>query len=256
MKINYIIISILLFALFIFAHNTYITAIAYEDAYTKSIDNNSDEVVNVVSSFFGISNSKVEEEENNNEEILNKLKKEADDALYYFLILLALSFLSYFTLKAVYFVIYLHLVSLLCLIYGVFTPIFLIFVHKDLGFTKITLEFESNNIISSIDKLFLQNNYFVGGIILLFSIIFPLLKTIILLISVNGKFQTLSNFLTYIGKWSMSDVFVLAIFLVYLSPSPSSPIHTELEVGFYLFFSYVVLSIFASSIQKNISRTS
>lgn len=256
MKINYkiITISIFLFALFILAHNTYITAITYEDAYTKSIDNNSDEVVNVVSSFFGISSPKVEE--NNNEEILKNLKEEADNALYYFLILLALSFLSYFVLKALYFVIYLHLVSLLCLIYGVFTPIFLIFVHKDLGFTKITLEFESNNIISSIDKLFLQNNYFVGGIILLFSIIFPLLKTIILLISVNGKFQTLSNFLTYIGKWSMSDVFVLAIFLVYLSPSPSSPIHTELEVGFYLFFSYVVLSIFASSIQKNISRTS
>ena len=53
----------------------------------------------------------------------------------------------------------------------------------------------------------------------------------------NKTLSKLNHILASLGKWSMSDVFVLSIFLVYLSPGKNSVVEAELEFGFYLFFS-------------------
>ena len=247
------IILCLLGGLIFFAQKTYENAIIYEKAYTKTIDKDDNLASNLISSFFPSSKSKNKSIKNNK---LEELQEQAQQSMYDFIIFLAVSLVGYFLFTKFAFVVYLHLSSLVALVYGVITPIFFIFVHKNFGLADITLEFDSNSIITSIEKLFNQDNYFVGGIILLFSIIFPLIKTIISLalnILREKNFlhiHKISSTLSSLSKWSMSDVFVLSIFLVYLSPKKGGNIETELEMGFYIFLSYVILSIIISAINS------
>ncbi len=78
-----------------------------------------------------------------------------------------------------------------------------------------------SSILSGIIELFRHGNYFVGGIVMLFSIIFPLLKIALLLeLSLLEIFHRKHKAFTlrmmeHLGKWSMMDVMLLA-FLVML----------------------------------------
>ena len=139
------------------------------------------------------------------------------------------------------------------------SPMFLMYIQKEIAGNNVVLQFESSNIISSIEKLFLENNYFVGGIILIFSILFPIVKTLISFLALSlsnaNILNKISVFSSKISKFSMTDVFVLSIFLVYLSPKANGIIKTELEVGFYFFFTYVILSLLTALLQnKNTSN--
>ena len=56
------------------------------------------------------------------------------------------------------------------------------------------------------------------------------------------------TFFKLIGKWSMADVFVVSTFLVYFSASKGSMSQAEVQVGFYFFFIYVIVSMLTSVI--------
>lgn len=79
---------------------------------------------------------------------------------------------------------------------------------------------ESSILTGTLD-LIREGNWFVGGIVLLFSIVFPLLKILLLLeLSLLGLLHRRHKAITYrlmehLGKWSMMDVMLLA-FLVML----------------------------------------
>ena len=110
--------------------------------------------------------------------------------------------------------------------------------------------YQSKSILGLIRLLFDQGNYLVGLAILMFSIILPVTK---LLCTFGQLFSTklarnkAVNFITnYMGKWSMADVFVVALFLGYFSFSNMSvgiETQTEALIGLYCFGSYVLLSI-------------
>lgn len=78
-----------------------------------------------------------------------------------------------------------------------------------------------SSILSGTFELFHHGNYFVGGIVFLFSIVFPLTKIVLLLelsmlelLHRRHKAFTL-RLMEHLGKWSMMDVMLLA-FLVML----------------------------------------
>ncbi|MNN99281.1 Paraquat-inducible protein A [compost metagenome] len=54
------------------------------------------------------------------------------------------------------------------------------------------------------------------------------------------------KFFKMIGKWSMVDVFVVAVFLVYLTANKGDVSRAEVEVGLYFFLAYVILSMLVS----------
>jgi paraquat-inducible protein A len=265
MKLNItlsiLLLGSLLFSLSFFAHKIYINGLKYEaivikiaqdHSIEKTLQDNTQQLISNVLNLFGVLKQTKPNYIDQNESLKKLYYQNGLAALYIFSAIIAFSLLSFFLVSKSFFIIYIHLSSLIALVYGLISPIFLIFIHKNFGSGDIVLQFESNTIISSIQKLFEQDNYLVGGIILFFSIIFPLAKTILLILfnvlKNNKTLSKLNHILASLGKWSMSDVFVLSIFLVYLSPSKNSVVEAELEFGFYLFFSYVVLSIFASTI--------
>ncbi len=79
----------------------------------------------------------------------------------------------------------------------------------------------ASSIIGGIIDLLGHGSFFVGGVVLLFSIVFPLAKIVLLLeLSLAGMLHRRHKALTYrimehAGKWSMMDVLLLA-FLVML----------------------------------------
>jgi len=79
----------------------------------------------------------------------------------------------------------------------------------------------ASSILSGIIELMTNGNWLVGGIVLVFSIVFPLTKIVLLLelsllefLHRRQKAKTL-RIMEHIGKWSMMDVMLLA-FLVML----------------------------------------
>lgn len=114
--------------------------------------------------------------------------------------------------------------------------------------------FQSKSVDSIIKLLYKDKNDVIANIILAFSVIIPLFKlfmTILLLYWERArKNKTVTIILTLIGKWSMADVFVTAIFIAYFSfhSMHMGQIETESSVllGFYYFLSYALVSILAS----------
>lgn len=140
--------------------------------------------------------------------------------------------------------------------------------------TKIGIEFlnTSNSIWNTVQQLFSQDYYFVSMMIFLFSVIIPATKGLMLvyvMLTNNLKMRkAIFSVVKALGKWSMCDVFVVAIFLSYLSTGSRSsggnhettilgiPIDinilldmtAKLEIGFYCFLTYCLLSLVAIQI--------
>ena len=119
---------------------------------------------------------------------------------------------------------------------------------KIFGF--IPLGSDKKSILGVIGKLF-KTNFLLAILIILFSIVVPISKlsfTLFLLIVKNNRNNHLVEFLVHnIGKWSMVDVFSMAIIVSMLTFDNLriKIFSTEgnLLSGFYLFLSYGLLSI-------------
>ena len=267
--ISTIILSVVFITLTFFAISSYKSAKIYENNYKQyaqeqtiqnSIENNTKEMLNgFIGALLGEKPNNTKNEIQTKQQELENLKEKPIEYIIIFTSIIALSLLSFFIVSKKIFLTYLHSVTLLSLVFGLISPIFMMYILLDYNFQNIVsikdaiLQFESLSLLESINKLIsVQEKYFVGGIILLFSVIFPLIKTLLSFANVFINHLTIVNkstkLLSALSKWSMTDVFVLSIFLVYLSSvnSGMSKIVTEIEVGFYFFFIYVILSIVLS----------
>ena len=103
------------------------------------------------------------------------------------------------------------------------------------------------SIFSGITKLFEQGSYFVGGLLLLFSVCFPLWKfgamweaVFLLNTKVDGNSSKL-RLVEKLGKYSMLDIFVLAVLVIAIKglPGGSKP---ELHWGIVAFVVSILIS--------------
>ena len=166
----------------------------------------------------------------------------------YFMVVLLLLLLMYFVMPIRAYTFFIGLAAMMSLLLGLISPILMVTIHKNVEYLgDIILSFESKGILGSIDKLWGSGDYVVALVILLFSVIMPMLKILSLLfivIFVEHKFaQHIVTFFKLIGKWSMLDVFVVAIFLVYLTANKGDVSRAEIEVGLYFFLAYVLVSM-------------
>ena len=163
----------------------------------------------------------------------------------------ALILLLYFVMTLQGFTITVSLAALIALAGGLLMPIMMMSIHKEVQYLgDVVLQMESKGVLGSITKLFEGSDYVVGGALLLFSIVLPLLKTLsMLFVAVfvrNRAAHAIVHFFKVLGKWSMADVFVVAVFLVYLSGSKGEMSRAEVQSGLYFFLAYVILSMIAS----------
>lgn len=146
-------------------------------------------------------------------------------------------------------------------------------------FENQVLFFQSKSILDVVRVLMSQSavdSITVGGLILVFSILFPIIKLSCTGIHLLGKKKIAENgiikyFAFQSGKWSMADVIVIAILMVYIglnglleSQLKSLNIksdfltvittnNTALQPGFIIFISFVLYGLVLSTILKSIT---
>jgi uncharacterized paraquat-inducible protein A len=122
----------------------------------------------------------------------------------------------------------------------------------------------SRSIIDTIVALYQSHNLIVAMLVGLFSIVIPAVKLItmlILLLPVPQRIkQQLNSIIGAIGKWSMADVFVVAIIVTYMAGNASAGMgdmlktQSQFEIGFYYFLGYCIFSI-ASQMMIDMTQT-
>lgn len=163
------------------------------------------------------------------------------------------------------------LISFLLLIPGLTLPIFYFNVSGEIRsqFANISGEIinTSRSILGTVDELYAQKRNLVATLIILFSAVIPVLKTALLLFAMFGKNPrhqaSTFNIVDKVAKWSMADVFVVAVLLAFLSTSGHMqsvtreiavfgmkvPIQlgllmdSQILEGFYYFLGYCLLSM-------------
>jgi len=193
---------------------------------------------------------------------VQKLEKDANLSqkrsllyLYYFfgtIILFALIFL-YIDYELL--ILYIGLSSLISLFFGLTAPLLMVVVYKSLPVVgMVTLSFDTKSIIGTIEKLFVQQNYIIALLVLLFSIMIPLAKTMIIILygflKESGLAQSIITKIDKLGKWSMADVFIVALLVVFFSTKQDIHSALKVESGLYFFLGYVLLSMIGSSLIK------
>jgi paraquat-inducible protein A len=102
--------------------------------------------------------------------------------------------------------------------------------------TKILFGFQqdSSYLVGTISYFFREQEYFLGVLLLLFSFILPILKFILIGLSLMNWTteiqQRLIHWLNSVNKWAMLDVFVVALVIVNIKTG-NGLIKTQLEVG-------------------------
>ncbi len=144
-------------------------------------------------------------------------------------------------------------ISLICLVPGLMQPILSLKIGAALPLVgTLTLHESSQSILKTIETLNENNNALVAFLILLFSIIVPLFKAVsllsVLLIKKLRNHSRLHKFIALISKWSMADVFVVGVFIAFLSSQSNEALEAKLGTGFYWFLAYCLISIAASQV--------
>ncbi|MBI2511783.1 MAG: paraquat-inducible protein A [Opitutae bacterium] len=126
---------------------------------------------------------------------------------------------------------------------GVFFPFFHV--------SKFWIFHEAVSVVGGIVMLFQEGEYFLFAVLTLFTLVFPAAKLGLLsLIWLERdknlpRIQRLHARVASVGKWSMLDVFVVAILIVVMKAAGLAKI--EIGLGLYLFTFSVVATQFASS---------
>jgi uncharacterized paraquat-inducible protein A len=140
----------------------------------------------------------------------------------------------------------LTLISLGVLIPGLTRPVLTISASISiLGNTREIFR-ETQSIIESVRNLFESGNAFVGSLILLFSILVPLIKAVllgvVLLTQKPATRDALARIVRSISKWSMADVFVVGIFIAFMAANALDNLDAVAGEGLYYFAAYCLIS--------------
>lgn len=179
---------------------------------------------------------------------------------------------------------FLNLIALGLFIPGVTLPIFSLAMNVTAQVSTASLNSAIANkelsLLGTIQELWQDERIVVAMLIFTFSIMIPLLKTAIItfayFVKESKTAKRLIDFVSIIGKWSMADVFIVAIFLAILSTNHaetqsqqqvnifgftldvliSSETLSTAGVGLYYFAGYCILSIFGTQFLQSALRKS
>ncbi|HWA86810.1 MAG TPA: paraquat-inducible protein A [Opitutus sp.] len=128
------------------------------------------------------------------------------------------------------------------------TGIFYPFFHV----TKFWLFHDAISVVGGIITLFREGEYFLFGVLTLFTLAFPCVKLGLLAIIWAEREHNLTrvrrlhHWVEHLGKWSMLDVFVVAILIVAMKSAAVADLHVG--VGLYLFTFSVIATQVASAL--------
>jgi len=170
----------------------------------------------------------------------------------------------------------LNILAIALFIPGIYLPMFSLNMDMAVNVANASLTSDlvskQLSLIETVQELYQDDRIFVAVLIFLFSICIPFIKTTLVSFAYFKRNTDLERkiyeFVSKIGKWSMADVFVVAIFLAVLSTNHAETANDQQLVmfgfqmdlmissqtlsavgqGFYYFVGYCLLSLLATQI--------
>ena len=145
-------------------------------------------------------------------------------------------------------------IALVALIVGLATPILSVQASRDLPVLGETVfQFQSKGILTTIGALQEQGNLWLAVILAVFSVLIPVIKTLLAALtffaSTRPSVERAFHISHHLGKWSMADVFVVAILVAFFANSGENGLtRAEVQAGLWFFALYVMLSLFATQL--------
>ena len=112
---------------------------------------------------------------------------------------------------------------------------------------------KTRSIWGAVTELYQSGNRLVAGLVMLFSVVVPALKLSFMLVqqcvSSIGLKLRINTVVNALAKWSMADVFVVALIITFMTGNASGGMgemlktQAQFENGFYFFTAYCILSI-------------
>ena len=105
---------------------------------------------------------------------------------------------------------------------------------------------ETQSILRAIRRLYDSKNYFVAGLILLFSVIVPFIKAAMMAVILTNR-NPVTRYRLYLAvrsmsKWAMADVFAVGIFIAFMAGNAIDNLDARVHPGFYYFIAYCLIS--------------
>ncbi|MFT4924228.1 MAG: hypothetical protein ACI8WB_000306 [Phenylobacterium sp.] len=142
-----------------------------------------------------------------------------------------------------------------------------------MGLGEITGEIEvyrkTRSIIGTVSDLYHSGDRLVAFLVMLFSIVIPVLKMLMILVSLllaqqyqqQAWQQRLIKLNGILSKWSMADVFVVALIITYMAANATDGggllhLKSNFEAGFYYFLGYCLFSIAAIQVYQRVTASS
>lgn len=149
----------------------------------------------------------------------------------------------------------LHLlgVSAIFLMVGIIAPMLTLVAQTEVTLLgEVVLQHESRSIIGSASHLASTGNLLVALLLFFFSVLIPIAKLLLSFLALSrfaaGLNQFALNSIRLIGKWSMTDVFVVAVLLAFLSTESKAFTDASLGPGLYFFAGYGLLSLLGGQV--------
>ena len=118
---------------------------------------------------------------------------------------------------------------------------------------------KTRSIWSTVTELYTSGNHAVALLVCLFSVIVPVIKILMTLVGLITRptlALRLHRLSGALSKWSMADVFVVALIISFMAGNASAGMgdlvqtHAELGSGFWFFVGYCLLSLAGHSLSK------
>ncbi len=127
-----------------------------------------------------------------------------------------------------------------------------VITFKELIFRTTTF-----SIITGVVNLCQERYLLLAAVVFIFSVLFPILKLTALLLLwfwplTKSKRFTFLEFLSNLGKWSMLDVYLVAITIVIAKGS--TMVKASPRIGIYFFGVSILLSIILSTLVKRLAK--
>lgn len=134
-----------------------------------------------------------------------------------------------------------------CLVLGLTMPV--------VELTYFYVWTDTHSFLSITRALYAKNEVFLAGILVVFSMLFPAIKLFFLLIAYadmaagSGTRRRTLGRMSWLGKWSMLDVLVLALVIFYVKTSAFS--EAAALPGIYFFSGAVVMTMLAYALVEH-----
>jgi paraquat-inducible protein A len=140
-------------------------------------------------------------------------------------------------------------ISTLLLIAGLFMPI--------ISIKQLIFKTDTFSVLTGIRSLWTEHQKILAAVVFLFSIVFPIVKLTCLTGIWFGRYtddtrNKVLGWFDVLGKWSMLDVFIVAVTIVIAKISAVLDAHAQ--PGIYVFAASIALSILAGMRVESVSR--